>query len=424
MVPELDTRTPVVVLRGSFAEYQHAVLAVARSMGRLGIPVFATSMRPSEPATRSRYINARLDAYDGEAEQQWLDTLLSLNTGHPAPVLVPIDDVSAVFVHDHEPELGERFVIAKSADGLHRQLSSKHRLWELCQRHGVPTPTSRLPQSEDELSEIAEAFGFPIVLKRSDAWLPTRDPSAPSVLIAHTRAELVDGYRRMESPIRPQVIAQEYIPGDSDTIWMFNGYFDGKSECLSAFTGQKLRQRGAGTGPTTLGICRWNADVAETATAFLRAVGYHGIVDMGFRFDARDGRYLLLDVNPRLGSTFRLFVGEDDMDTLRAAYLDLTGQTVPRTHASDGRRWLVEPYDLAASVHLVRSGQLRLTGWLRSLRDVEELAWWARDDPVPFLAMCASLPRQSVRYLARRRRTRRHVAPAASARSSSARAAA
>jgi predicted ATP-grasp superfamily ATP-dependent carboligase len=31
-------------------------------------------------------------------------------------------------------------------------------------------------------------------------------------------------------------------------------------------------------------------------------------VDLGFRYDARDSRYKPLDVNPRIGATFRLFV--------------------------------------------------------------------------------------------------------------------
>jgi D-aspartate ligase len=248
------------------------------------------------------------------------------------------------------------------------------------------------------------------VLKRSDPWLASFDPSAPSVLIAHSASELVDGYRRMESSVRPQVIIQEYIPGDTETIWMFNGYFNRNSECLCAFTGQKLRQRGPGTGPTTLGVCTWNQEVGDAATSLMREVGYHGIVDMGFRYDERDGRYKLLDVNPRLGSTFRLFVGENGVDVLRAAYLDLTGQRVPFTRAPNGRRWLAEPYDIVAAAQLVGQRQLRPSAWLRSLGDVAELAWWARDDPLPFLAMIASLPPQGWRYRTRRRARLRSTA--------------
>jgi predicted ATP-grasp superfamily ATP-dependent carboligase len=402
---EVDTSTPVVVLRGSFAEYQHAVLCVARSAGRLGIAVHASAMGVGEPATRSRYIRGRVLPRPGASDEQRLQQLLELDLGAPTAVLVPIDDASAVFVDDHHRQLSERFLTAGADRGLRRRLASKRELWELCQRSGMPAPASSFPESERELCELVEHYGYPVVLKQSDAWLPTRDPQAPSVLIARTLGELLDGYRRMESPVRPQVIMQEYIPGGPETIWMFNGYFNRDSECLCPFTGQKLRQRGAGTGPTTLGICVWNERVAEAATAVMRHVGYHGIADMGFRYDQRDDTYKLLDVNPRLGSTFRLFTGTDGLDVLRAAYLDLTGQPVPAaSRASDGRKWLVEPYDMVAAAQLMARRQLTPLGWRRTLSAVQERAWWAPDDPLPFLAMCASLPTQVLRYRARARR--------------------
>ena len=48
----------------------------------------------------------------------------------------------------------------------------------------------------------------------------------------------------------------------------------------------------------------------------MKEVGYRGILDIGWRYDARDDRYKLLDVNPRLGASFRLFVGKGGMDVL------------------------------------------------------------------------------------------------------------
>lgn len=400
----VDTSTPIFVLRGSFAPYQHAVLCIARSAGRLGIPLYATTMSAREPATRSRYIRGRVPPGPAESEHERLRHLLELDVGGRTAVIVPIDDVSAVFLDDHRSQLCERFLAPAAPAGLSRRLASKRDLWALCQSSDVPVPASSFPDSERELPGLGDRYGYPVVLKRSDAWLPSFDPSAPSVLIARTPAELLAGYRRMESPVRPAVIVQEYISGGSETIWMFDGYFNRDSQCLYGRTGQKVRQRGPGTGPTTLGVCVWNQRVADAATALMQRVGYQGIIDMGFRYDRRDDTYKLLDVNPRLGSTFRLFVGANGIDVLRAAYLDLTGQPVPSSVASDGRKWLVEPYDILAGTQLTVRGQLGPSAWLRSLRGVEELAWWARDDPLPFLAMCASLPVQGLRYYACGRR--------------------
>src|SRR5204863_3947033 len=135
-----------------------------------------------------------------------------------------------------------------------------------------------------------------------------------------------------------------------------NGYFDRNSDCVLGFTGQKLRQWPPHQGVTTPGICRHNAGVADTTCRFMKAVGYRGILDIGYRWDARDGLYKVLDVNPRIGATFRLFVAENGMDVARALYLDLTGQPVPGGLAREGRRWLVEDHDLVSSLRYRRDG--------------------------------------------------------------------
>ncbi len=399
-------RPPIFVLRRSFAELQHCVLSVARSAGRLGIPVYATRMRRREPAVASKFVAGSLELPASASDARWLDALREFDCGHPSPVLLPIDDVAALFVESHHQQLSERFTLLSDSRGLHRRLASKRELWDLCQRLGVPTPESRFPPSESEAAAIAEEWGYPIVLKRVEPGADSDGAALPSVLIARTSAELISGYRRLESPLGPQVMLQDYIPGGSDSIWMFNGYFDRDAECRCAFTARKLRQRGPHTGPTTLGVCAWNETVADAAKLLMRELGYHGIVDMGFRFDARDGEYKLLDVNPRIGSSFRLFVGEDGLDVVRAMYLDLTGQAIPPSRARDGRKWLVEPYDVIASMQLANENSLTFGSWARSLPGVQETAWWARDDPIPFLAMSASLAGAGRRFESRRRRAR------------------
>jgi hypothetical protein len=68
-------------------------------------------------------------------------------------------------------------------------------------------------------------------------------------------------------------------------------------------------------------------------------------------------------------------------------YLDLTGQAVPAAGSAEGRRWIVEPLDLVSSAIYRRRGDITFPGWVRSLRGVREAAWFALDDPLPFLAL-------------------------------------
>ena len=115
----------------------------------------------------------------------------------------------------------------------------------------------------------------------------------------------------------------------------------------------------------------------------MKKIGYKGILDIGYRYDARDGLYKVLDINPRIGSTFRLFVAENGMDVARALYLDLTGQPVLPGTAREGRKWVVEDQDLISCLRYHRDGNLSFKQWIKSFQGVEEAGFYASDDIYP-----------------------------------------
>jgi predicted ATP-grasp superfamily ATP-dependent carboligase/SAM-dependent methyltransferase len=401
-----DASTPTVVLIASPEPLLHGALGVVRSLGRLGIPVYLAHDGRPMPTDRSRYLAGSFTVVHDQAEPaRWVEELARVgrSLGRRA-VLVPIDDLGALAVNDHADRLAEWFLLPRPDPGLARTLASKRELHLLCRRLGVPSPETVFPQDRRDVLGFLERARPPVVVKAIDPLLLYQRPGARSVMVAHSRRELLDIYDRMEVPERPNLMLQEYIPGGPESIWMFNGYLDRRSRCLVGFTGTKQRQCLPHTGPTSLGVCRANPVVEQATTEFLAAVGYQGVVDLGWRYDARDGRYKLLDVNPRIGGTFRLFVAGNGMDVVRALYLDLTGQPVPAAGARDGRKWLVEPNDLRASLLYWREGALTPGQWLGSLRGVEEAAWFARDDLAPFLAMCRSTAAMAAAKAARSRR--------------------
>jgi len=64
---------------------------------------------------------------------------------------------------------------------------------------------------------------------------------------------------------------QEYIPGSSETSWMFNGYFDGESRCLFGATGYKIRQYPLSGGFTTLGQLTVHDEIQAQVEAAITA---------------------------------------------------------------------------------------------------------------------------------------------------------
>ncbi|MFN2543946.1 MAG: carboxylate--amine ligase [Actinomycetota bacterium] len=394
-------RTPVVVLK--VMSGRCAALGTVRSLGRMGVPVFLVHGDRRAPAARSRYLAGRSiwdveRASDDDRTQRLLDVAERIGA---RPVLIPTDDVGALFVADHAERLRGSFSFPDQPPGLARTLANKHLLHDACERAGVATARMAVPASRRDVERFCDEAGLPVVAKAVDPI--ALGSGMRSVAILQARDEVV-AYTDAAREAGVGIMLQEHIPGGPESVWMFNGYFGEESRCMFGGVGRKLRQYPPYTGMTSLGECVRNDEVEETSRRFLSGLGYRGVVDMGFRFDERDGRYKLLDVNPRIGAAFRLFVAPAGMDVARAEYLDLTGREVPASEVRAGRRWIAELHDPASSFLYWRDGRLTAGAWIRSLRGVDEKGSFARDDLRGSMASYRSDLGRAVRGLLRRPR--------------------
>lgn len=380
---KVDTSTPVVAL----ACPHHGGLGVTRSLGRLGIPVFNVDAMRWAPASFSRYCRGSFiwDIDNTPGEQSVAKLVEVARKAGRRCLLIPGTDRSAVFASEHAAALEPWYLIPAPERALVHSFCSKKRLLDLAARHNVATPATIGIETMAERIESLKKVDLPVIIKGIDGH--ARKRYGKTKLIVRTKQQLLALYDCIGESDAPGLIAQEYIPGSENTVWMFNGYFNQRSECIAGFTGRKLRQCPAYTGVTSLGVCEKNEAVEQSATRLLRGAGYRGLVDMDFRYDARDGQYKLLDVNPRLGSTFRLFVSRDGLDVVRACYLDLTGQPVSSAGVSEGRKWLVEDFDLVSSLRYMLDGNLNPGDWVKSLGGIHESAFFAKDDLLSILLM-------------------------------------
>lgn len=394
----------------------YSAVGVMRSLGRLGVRVYGVDADAHAPALRSRYCRGgfiwSFDTGPSDASVEFLLETARRIGGRP--LLLATNDETGVFVAQNASRLEQAFLFPKNPLELVRSLYDKREMYFLARNIGIPTADTIFPKSRDEVVEFAKTAQFPLMLKASDNIAVSRR-TGKKMIITRSPDELMAQYDAMEDPANPTLMLQEYIPGRDDSVWMFNGYFDEHSNCLFGVTGKKIHQTPVYTGMTALGICRPNPTVQELTCKLVKATGYKGILDIGYRYDARDGGYKLLDANPRLGATFRLFVGTGGMDVVRAAYLHLTGQSVPPSEICDGRKWVVEDADLISSWQYLRDGALTVREWLGSYAGLQEGAWFARDDLHPFLHMCGRFCARLFRRALRQRKQRRELerAPAA-----------
>lgn len=378
----IDPSVPVVcAFRGGYAD-----ISIARTLGRLGVPMYLVAQKGMPtPVWSSRYWakKTRWD-YSSPEEQSvafLLDVGATLRAAHGTrAILLTTSDWVAIFIERNSHLLQKQFAFPQPVRPVIHPLLNKWEMHLLAQEHHIPTPNTAYAALRADIDEFLETGSFPIVMKPADPY--SRDPRSKKMII-NSRQELMDAVDRKAGHASLNMVLQEYIPGDADSVWMCNGYFAQNREHTVTFTGKKLRQTSS-MGLATLAICLPNETVATQTRRLMEGVGFRGCVGIGFRYDNRDGLYKLLDVNARVSGVFRLFAGTNEMDVVRVCYLDLTGQHVPETALQPGRKWMLED-DVVGAVRAIRSGRLSIAEWIRSIRDVQELQWFVKDDPVPFL---------------------------------------
>jgi D-aspartate ligase len=383
----LDNSTPAVVLKFDSNVMHHGGLGVIRSLGRVGVPVYGVHEGPWAPAANSRYLTGRLFWQPSPAEvDRVLTGLLRLAEliGRPS-VLITTDDAGAIFLAEHGRDLRRWFLFPDPPRDLPRRLAGKYSLYQACLEMGVPCPQAAIPSSFGSAQEFASAAGYPLIAKLTTPW--TTGSGLRSTSVVADEQELEHIYQRCEQS-GAGLMLQEFIPGGQGHDWFFHGYCDVGSVCQPAFTGVKERSYPAAAGLTSLGRSEANEKLREQITSLLARLEYRGLLDLDIRLDARDGQYDLLDFNPRLGAQFRVFRDTAGTDVALAAYLDLTGQTIPAAEQVNGRTFLVENYDPFSALASWRRGDVGLRSWLSSLHTVDETAWFARDDLRPFGLMC------------------------------------
>jgi len=356
-------------------------LAAIRSLGRHGLRVLALDHRPYALGFRSRYAEPRIAPDPIDDEAGFIAALDSIagETDAVLPVFPTHDEhVNAIARHADALSTRYRFPFP-SWEVLERIQSKRHQL-ETAEAAGVPIPRTFYPSSAEEARAAGEEVGFPLIVKPS-ANVGFRRSHKRQLFRCEKPAELDRAYE-LAAPHEPMV--QELIPSGPEEMYTLGSYLDRDGQALGLFSGRKLSQTRGYMGSARAGEAVWVEEVVEQGLALLRALGFHGISQVEVMRDPRDGRYKLLEVNPRLWQWHSL-AAACGVDLPYIAYRDLIGDPLPpaRMHG-DGKRW---------AITLMAGSSLALE------RPPYVDAVFARDDPKPALVQIGRFANRGIRRL-------------------------
>jgi len=358
-------------------------LSIARSLGRHGVPVWVTTAPNIKLASCSRYTLRTLPWPDAEPEAQ-VAYLLELAARYRLDqwVLFPTSDESAALLSKFHAQLSRRFRVSTPAWDVLRSAYDKRLTYRLAAEQHVDYPSTIYPATEADLKDVACAF--PAILKPATHATINRFTADKAWPVAN-REELLARYREARELIPPDLIlVQELIPGGGESQFSYAALCcDGQP--IASLTARRTRQYPIDFGYSsslveTLDI----PEIVAPSRRLLAAIRYTGLVEVEYKLDARDGRYKLLDINPRLW-TWSPLGCRAGVDFPYLLWQMLTGNSVPQQTGLAGARWVRMSTDFPAAIHLMLRGLLSPAAYLRSLRGPLEFALLASDDPLPGL---------------------------------------
>jgi predicted ATP-grasp superfamily ATP-dependent carboligase len=383
-------RAGAVLLGGA-----HGTLALARNLGRNGFPVVLVTDDHPLPKF-SRYVQRRFDwpGANAAGSAQWLVELAEREHLHDW-LLIPCGDGEVRLIAGNLKLLRSAFRV-ESCDWEHlRRLCDKQLLADSAEAAGVPTPRAWCLRSETDAASLD--IVFPVVLK--PAMRTSRNQfTQAKAWRADTRDELAHHYREAARLVgHGNVVVQELIPGGGEAQLSYAALWH-RGKPVAEITARRTRQYPIEFGYTSTFVeVVANDRVRAAATALLSAVAFEGLVEVEFKFDARDQQLKVLDVNPR-GWSWLALCEPAGVDLALAMSNLAAGQSVTRVAVRPGHAWIHASRDLVAAGCQMLRGQISFADYVRSLRQRLTFAAFAWDDPLPGII---ELPLTAYRVAAR-----------------------
>jgi D-aspartate ligase len=356
-------------------------LGIVRSLGRHGIPVWVLTDE-HVLAGWSRYCR-RAVPWPAAPEAEQVARLLALarENALDAWTLFPGGEESAALIARNRDTLAERYRPSVLVDWATLQKAYDKRLMHrLADEVGVEHPLTRYPRDRNDVA--AYDGPFPAVLKpaiRPTIDRFTLDKGWPATDLASLLARY-DEACAVSDPAA--IMIQEVIPGGGESQLSFAALCR-SGEPIASVVARRARQWPMDFGRASTFVETIEApEIEELAARVVRAVRFDGIVELEFKRDPRDGRIVLLDVNPRVWGWHTLARGAG-VDVPYLLWRMVHGEPVDPVRARPGVRWVRGLTDVPTSIGAIRRGKLSPINYLWSLRPPIECAVLALDDPLP-----------------------------------------
>jgi len=293
------------------AGYKHSLAAI-RSLGSKGITTIAASHRPFPLSFCSNYCDEKLIHPNPSREDDFTQFMTSYLQKRKVDVMLPISYEMTTAITRHRSEY-DRFTKMVLASKESMEIAAdKDKTFRFAESIGIPSPKYYTGREEVK--------NFPVVVKSA-----TISKSMKYVNSAEELAKIDTSGS----------VIQEYIPGDGYGLFaLFN-----KGKPRAVFMHRRIREYPITGGVSTIAESVYIPELQETGLRLLSALNWHGVGMVEFKKDRRDGKFKLIEVNPKFWGSLDLAIASGVDFPYLAVRMAMEGDIDPVTEYKTGVRF-------------------------------------------------------------------------------------
>ena len=228
-------------------------------------------------------------------------------------LLIATSDLYVKMVAENKNILEKYFYFNYPNLEVVNNLLIKEKFYDIYKEMGIDIPKTYLYpcNKNDDINKIKKYFNneYPIIIKPSDGveYHKLDDAGLAKVYKAHDELELEKIIKKIENAgYNKNLIIQEFIPGDDSAL--FDSIFyvgKDKKAKLATFAQIGLQEH----TPTGIGNCTvlvngfdehgYKEEIVYKLKEFIEKINYNGFAEFDMKYDSRDNKYKVLEINPR-----------------------------------------------------------------------------------------------------------------------------
>lgn len=206
---------------------------------------------------------------------------------------------------DNKKLLEKYFILPFMDKKTKDKLENKESFYNICEKYKLDYPKTYIVNYKNR-NNIKLPFDFPVAVKPVSSTLYSKVEfvGKEKSYKANTKEELDKIINSIySSPYHENIIIQDFIPGNDDAMWVMNCYSNKAGKVKMMCLGHCVLEEHTpyGIGNYKVLISDGNKELYEKIKNFLEDIKYVGFSNFDIKYDCRDKKFKLFEINIRQG---------------------------------------------------------------------------------------------------------------------------